>query len=73
MIEALALALTAAVAVAGSIGSVLLLAVRVGRLMGSTGARITASETDRGKLWAALGVLTHRLDRHIEQPHPRRQ
>lgn len=57
----------AAVAVLGSIGSVLMLAYRVGKLSGEIGARMVGSETDRARLWQAIGALTDKLDRHIER------
>jgi hypothetical protein len=60
---------TAATAVAGSIGSVLLLAYNVGKLTGSTDARLKAGERDGASLHQSLGVLTGRFNRHIED-HP---
>jgi hypothetical protein len=65
----IAVLITAGAAILGSIGSVLLLAYRVGRLTGSTEARITHGETDRSNLWRALGELMAKVDRHIETPH----
>jgi hypothetical protein len=69
-IGSLAVALTA---VLGAVGSVLLLAYRVGKLTGSAEARLQAGVGDRRALWEAVGVLTGRFDRHIEQPHQRRK
>jgi hypothetical protein len=62
----LAAIVTAAVAVCGSIGSVLLLAVHVGKLTGDHEARIKSGEDDRRAIWQGVGVLTGRFDRHIE-------
>lgn len=57
----------AAVAIVGCIGSVLLLAYRIGRLTGTTEARIRSGETDRANIWRAIGALTGKMDRHIER------
>lgn len=57
----------ASLAVAGAIGSVLMLAYRVGRLTGATEARMSQGDTDRTNLWRALGELTERFNRHIDQ------
>lgn len=59
----------AAVAVLGCIGSVLLLAFRVGRLIGSTEQRLTNGESDRIRLWDELGKLLAWRDRHVEITH----
>ena len=71
--EEIADGVIAAMAVLGSIGSVLLLAVRVGRLSGSFEARINAGEDDRRALWSAIGVLTGRYDRHLERHEAKRR
>lgn len=65
--ETIAGLIVAAVAVLGSIGSVLLLAFRVGTLNGKMDARMQGSEMDRANIWKAVGALTDRLNRHIEQ------
>jgi hypothetical protein len=57
----------AGVAVLGCIGSVLLLAFRVGRLTGEITARQKAGEDDRIRLWQALGALTDRINTHVER------
>ena len=59
----------AVTSVLGTIGSVLLLAYRVGRLTGATDARITHGEKDRASLWHQVTGLAARFDRHIEH-HP---
>lgn len=61
----------AGVAVLGCISSVLLLAFRVGKLTGSVEARMSQSDTDRAGIWRAIGVLTAKVDRHIERHNPR--
>lgn len=50
-------------------GAVLLLAFRVGKLTGQTEARINAGDTDRSRIWEAIGKLTARQDRHVEVMH----
>lgn len=57
----------AGVAVIGAIGSVFLLAFRVGKLTGSVEARMSHGETDRVNIWRAIGALTAKMDRHIER------
>jgi hypothetical protein len=47
-------------------GSVLLLAYRVGRLTGAMEARMNTSEADRVNIWKQLGALASKMDRHIE-------
>lgn len=59
----------AGVAVAGAIGSILLLAVRVGTLIGRVDGHIRISDDDRAKLWRELGRSNGRLDRHTEIYH----
>lgn len=56
----------AAVAILGCIGSVLMLAYRVGRLTGGVEARMLTGEQDRTKLWEQFGAIMAKLDRHIE-------
>jgi len=67
----IALVVSAGVAVLCSIGSVLLLAYRIGRLTGSTEARIAHGENDRVRIWQAIGQVVAKVDRHIETPHGR--
>lgn len=62
----LAIAVTA---VLGSIGSVLLLALRVGKLIGATEQRLANGEGDRAKLWEAIRDLMSWRNRHMEQRH----
>lgn len=57
----------AGIAIVGCIGSVLLLAYRVGRLTGTTEARISFAENDRTHLWQKLGGIASKLDRHVER------
>jgi hypothetical protein len=59
----------AGVAVLGCIGSVLLLAFRVGKLTGVTEARIQQGESDRARIWESIGALVAKVDRHIETVH----
>lgn len=56
----------AATTMLGSIGAVLLLAFRVGRLTGVTEARINNGDSDRSRIWQAIGEVVAKLDRHIE-------
>lgn len=56
----------AGVAVLGCVGSVLLLAFRVGKLTGELTARMTLGENDRVRIWQSLGALVEKFDRHIE-------
>lgn len=67
--EAIATLALAGVAIAGSIGSALLLAFRVGKLTSSVEARISEGEKDRRRIWKALGKLVGKVDRHIETKH----
>lgn len=53
------------------IGSILLLAYRVGRLTGTVEARMTYGDGDRIKIWQEIGALTAKFDRHIETRHVR--
>ena len=66
-VDTIAAIILAAVAVLGSIGSVLLLSFRVGSLTGKMDARITHGETDRDAIWKAIGAVTDRFNRHTEQ------
>lgn len=59
----------ASVAILGCIGSVLLLAFRIGKLTGNVEARMSQGETDRVNIWTQLGALGAKLDRHIETRH----
>jgi hypothetical protein len=59
----------AVVTVVSAIGAVLLLAFRVGRLTGALEQRLANGETDRSKLWEAIGALVAWRDRHVEQTH----
>lgn len=59
----------AAVAVITCIGSILLLAFRVGRLTGTIESRMSQGETERTRIWEAIGALVAKVDRHIETPH----
>lgn len=59
----------AIVTVVSAIGAVLLLAIRVGRLLGSTEQRLANGEADRTKLWEAIGAIISWRDRHVEQTH----
>lgn len=61
----------AGVTVLGCVGSILLLAYRIGRLTGSTEARITHGESDRVRIWEHMGAILSKLERHIETPHGR--
>jgi hypothetical protein len=56
----------AGMAIFGTMGSVLLLAFRVGRLTGTMEARMSTSESDRVNIWKQLGALASKVDRHIE-------
>lgn len=57
----------AGVAILGSLGSVLLLAFRVGKLTGELTARMTVGENDRVRIWQQLGALAAKYERHIER------
>lgn len=57
------------VAVAGSIGSVLMLAFRVGRLTGTVEASIASGKESDASAAAAILRLTERLDAHLTS-HP---
>ncbi len=65
--EAISSLILAAVAVLGSIGSVLLLAFRVGAISGKIDARMTSCEQDRSNMWKAIDVVTGRFNRHMER------
>lgn len=56
----------AGVVIVTAIGSILLLSYRIGRLTGTTEARISYGENDRTHIWEKLGALGSKLDRHIE-------
>lgn len=56
----------AGIAVAGAIGSVLLLAFRVGRIVGTTESFMATSERRYSDLRADLTRQTDRLSLHIE-------
>lgn len=58
--------IVAGVAVLGAIGSVLILAFRVGNLVGSVTAFMSASERDRATIRTDLQRQTDRLSLHIE-------
>lgn len=58
--------IVAAVAVLGSIGSVLLLSFRVGSLTGKMDTRMAHGEADREQIWKAIGAITDRYNRHVE-------
>lgn len=58
--------IVAAIAVLGSIGSVLLLAFKVGALTGKMDARISHGDADREQIWKAIGAITDRYNRHVE-------
>lgn len=64
--DLIAALVTAGVAVLGSIGSVLLLAFRVGNLTGKMDARMSSGEVDRTQIWKAISALTDRFNRHTE-------
>lgn len=64
--EVIGTLIMASVAVLGSIGSVLLLAFRVGALTGRMDARISNGEADREQIWKAVGAMTDRFNRHVE-------
>lgn len=66
-VEVISGLVVAAVAVLGSIGSVLLLSFRVGSLTGKMEARISHGDADREQIWKAIGALTDRYNRHTEQ------
>lgn len=59
----------AGVAVFTSVASVLLLAFRVGKLTGSTEARMASMTDESGRQWQAIGRIDGKLDRHIEAKH----
>lgn len=65
--QELATLAVAGVAVLGCIGSVLLLAFRVGKLTGELTARMTVGDNDRVRIWQSIGALTGKIDRHIER------
>lgn len=64
--EVIGTLILASVAVLGSIGSVLLLAFRVGALTGRMDARMSNGEADREQIWKAIGAITDRFNRHTE-------
>jgi hypothetical protein len=59
----------AVVSVLVCVGSVLLLAYRIGRLTGTVETRMSFGETDRANIWTAIGALGGKVDRHIEISH----
>lgn len=59
----------AAMAVIGSILSVLALSYRVGRLTGKVDTRIDHGEADRDKIWQAIGKLADRMNQHVDEHH----
>lgn len=56
----------AGIAIMTSVGSVLLLAFRVGKLTGTIEARMANADSDRSRIWQAIGELVAKFDRHIE-------
>ena len=72
-LEAVSSLILAAVAVLGSIGSVLLLAFRVGTMSGKIDARLEISQDDRTNIWKALDVLSGRFNKHVEYHAKRRR
>lgn len=58
-----------AVAVLGVIGSILALAFRVGRLVGTVENANKTSDGDRQRLWQELGRTNGRMERHLEIFH----
>lgn len=67
--ELISAIVVAAAAVLGSIGSVLILAVRVGRLIGTVESHIVVSDHDRQRLWQEIGSLRQSQERHTEIFH----
>lgn len=61
--------IVAGASVLGSIGAVLLLAFRVGRLTGQYEARLQFGDADRVNIWKQIGALGSKVDRHIESRH----
>lgn len=59
----------AACAVLGTIGAVLALAFRVGRLVGTVEAANRSAIDDRQRLWQELGRANGRIERHLEISH----
>jgi hypothetical protein len=60
------LMITTGIAIIGAIGSVLLLAFRIGTLVGTNAAFMAASEGDRASLRADLTRLADRFSLHVE-------
>ena len=58
-----------AVAVLGSIGSILLLAFRTGRLVGAVERESKSSADNTARIFGELGRLAQSAERHIEVFH----
>jgi hypothetical protein len=67
--ETVASLVIAGLAVVSAIGSVAVLSFRVGSLVGIVTAHIATSDSDRARIWQAVGEQGGWLQRHLEIYH----